>query len=46
MSVGFFEACWQLQVGRLASCVPTGFKEGRDTEMIRELGELFELSRK
>ncbi|MBV9170366.1 MAG: metal-sensitive transcriptional regulator [Chloroflexi bacterium] len=32
--------------GHLASCVPTGFKEGRDTEMIRELGELFELSRK
>jgi len=30
----------------LASCVPTGFKEGRDNEMIRELGELFELSRK
>ncbi len=32
--------------GHLASCVPTGFKEGRDDEMIRELGELFELSRK
>jgi DNA-binding FrmR family transcriptional regulator len=32
--------------GHLAACVPTGFKEGRDTEMIRELGELFELSRK
>ena len=32
--------------GHLASCVPTGFKEGRDSEMIRELGELFELSRK
>ena len=32
--------------GHLASCVPTGFKEGRDTEMIRELGELFQISRK
>src|SRR5215467_11927467 len=32
--------------GHLASCVPSGFKEGRDNEMIRELGELFELSRK
>ncbi len=32
--------------GHLASCVPTGFKEGRDSEMIRELGELFELSRR
>src|ERR1044072_7787599 len=31
--------------GHLSSCVPTGFKEGRDNEMIRELGELFELSR-
>jgi hypothetical protein len=26
--------------------VPTGFKEGRDDEMIRELSELFELARK
>jgi CsoR family transcriptional regulator, copper-sensing transcriptional repressor len=32
--------------GHLASCVPNGFKEGRDQEMIRELGELFQLSRK
>ena len=32
--------------GHLAGCVPTGFKEGRDDEMIRELGELFQLSRK
>lgn len=32
--------------GHLASCVPNGFREGRDTEMMRELGELFELSRK
>jgi len=26
--------------------VPTAFKEGRDGEIIRELGELFELSRR
>jgi DNA-binding FrmR family transcriptional regulator len=32
--------------GHLASCVPNAFREGRDAEMIRELGELFELSRK
>ncbi len=32
--------------GHLNSCVPTGFKEGRDADMIRELGELFALSRK
>ena len=32
--------------GHLASCVPDGFKEGRVDEMIRELGELFQLSRK
>jgi len=32
--------------GHLSSCVPTGFKEGRDSEMIRELGELFQLARK
>jgi DNA-binding FrmR family transcriptional regulator len=30
----------------LASCMPSGFKEGRDSEMIRELNELFEISRK
>jgi DNA-binding FrmR family transcriptional regulator len=35
-----------LLAGHLASCVPSGFAEGRDEEMIRELGELFELSRK
>jgi len=39
-----FEAA--LLEGHLASCVPSGFREGRDQEMIRELGELFELSRK
>jgi CsoR family transcriptional regulator, copper-sensing transcriptional repressor len=32
--------------GHLNGCVPAGFKEGRDQEMIRELNELFELSRK
>jgi len=32
--------------GHLHSCVPAGFKEGRDGEMIQELTELFELSRK
>lgn len=30
----------------LKHCVPAGFHEGRDEEMIRELAELFELSRK
>jgi len=32
--------------GHLSGCVPAGFKDGRDDEMIRELHELFELSRK
>jgi DNA-binding FrmR family transcriptional regulator len=32
--------------GHLNSCVPTGFKEGRDQDMIRELEDLFELSRR
>ena len=32
--------------GHLSTCVPDGFLHGRDQEMIRELGELFELSRK
>jgi DNA-binding FrmR family transcriptional regulator len=32
--------------GHLQGCVPTGFKEGRDAEMIQELAELFELARK
>ena len=35
-----------LREGHLASCVPDGFKEGRDQEMIRELGQMFELFRK
>lgn len=32
--------------GHLNGCVPNAFKEGRDQETIRELGELFELSRR
>ena len=32
--------------GHLNSCVVHGFREGRDQEMVRELAELFELSRK
>ena len=32
--------------GHLSSCVPEGFHDGRDAEMIGELGELFELSRR
>ena len=39
-----FEAA--LLEGHLQSCVPAGFREGRDAEMVRELAELFELSRK
>ena len=30
----------------LQTCVPQGFKEGRDREQVRELFELFELSRR
>ena len=36
----------QLLEGHLTTCVPSGFNEGRDDEMIRELGELFQLARK
>ncbi len=32
--------------GHLSGCVPAGFREGRDDEMIQELRDLFELSRK
>ena len=32
--------------GHLTGCVPSAFKEGRDAETIRELSELFELSRR
>ena len=39
-----FEAA--LLDGHLNGCVVAGFKQGRDREMIGELMELFELSRK
>ncbi len=39
-----FEA--ELLRGHLATCVPTGFKEGRNDAMITELSEIFELARK
>ena len=39
-----FEAA--LLEGHLQSCVPAGFKDGRDQDMIRELSEVFELSRR
>jgi DNA-binding FrmR family transcriptional regulator len=39
-----FEA--EMLKGHLATCVPTGFKEGRNEAMIEELGELFALARK
>ena len=32
--------------GHLNGCVPEGFQQGREAEMIRELSDLFELSRK
>jgi len=32
--------------GHLNACVPQGFKNGRDREMIHELAALFEISRK
>ena len=32
--------------GHLNGCVPAGFHEGRDEQIIGELGELFELSRR
>lgn len=39
-----FEAT--LLQGHLHSCVPAGFHEGKDQEMIAELEALFELSRR
>lgn len=39
-----FEA--ELLRGHLSSCVPNGFKEGRNEAMIEELSELFALARK
>ena len=32
--------------GHLSTCVPTGFKQGRNEAMIDELSELFALARK
>ena len=32
--------------GHLSSCVPNGIREGRDQEILTELEELFELSRR
>src|ERR671934_913219 len=39
-----FEA--ELLRGHLSTCVPTGFKQGRNDKMIEELSELFALARK
>jgi DNA-binding FrmR family transcriptional regulator len=39
-----FEAA--LLEGHLAECVPAGIREGRDREVLGELQELFELSRR
>jgi DNA-binding FrmR family transcriptional regulator len=39
-----FEA--ELLKGHLSTCVPTGFKQGRNEKMIDELTELFALARK
>ncbi len=39
-----FEA--EMLRGHLSSCVPAGFKEGRNDAMISELSELFQLARK
>lgn len=36
----------ELLRSHLTTCVPSGFTEGRSDDMVRELGELFELSRK
>lgn len=39
-----FEA--ELLRGHLATCVPAGFKQGRNDAMIEELSDLFALARK
>ena len=39
-----FEA--EMLRGHLSTCVPTGFKQGRNDAMIDELSELFALARK
>ena len=35
-----------LLTGHLSSCVPEGIREGRETQVVQELQELFELARK
>jgi DNA-binding FrmR family transcriptional regulator len=35
-----------LLCGHLAGCVPAGIRDGRDAQVISELNELFELSRR
>jgi DNA-binding FrmR family transcriptional regulator len=39
-----FEA--ELLRGHLATCVPTAFKEGRNKEVLKELGDVLELARR
>jgi len=39
-----FEA--EMLRGHLSTCVPTGFKQGRNDKMIEELSDLFTLARK
>lgn len=36
----------ELLKGHLSSCVPAGFRDGRNEDMITELSDLFELARK
>lgn len=36
----------ELLRGHLSTCVPDGFKAGRNDDMINELSDLFELARK
>ncbi len=36
----------ELLRSHLTTCVPSGFTEGRSDDMVRELGDLFELTRK
>ena len=39
-----FEA--EVLKGHLSSCVPTGFRQGRNEKMIEELTDLFALARR
>jgi hypothetical protein len=32
--------------GHLATCVPAAFKEGRNKEVLKELGDVLELARR